>query len=820
MNKNRFLQLLVFMTAILLAVLAFPRSVSAYPANSVSGKISGSYKASELKDDAKLEMTGNVTITLDCKKQIKSITNGKSNLTLKIMSPGVAANRKLTVKYRGSGGTMNGINLDITTDLILDGAYVVVDAKTKGVICRKLQVKNSQLFVEAKNNNGIRALSMDVYNSTVHSLSQEGTPFDISGDINCEYADIKANMQHASPKRSGIYSAQGDINIKKGCRVWSYGSNNAINAEIGSIYIAGKVEAYSGWGPAIIADHSYNGLIKIQGNADVYAESADRSAILAGTALRITGGKVKAKGGRYGLDADGGFININGNVTVEATGTSNTGIYATDGINIVKAYSVRGTGKSYSFRTGKSGTIKLGTGMSITSPKNGIIWSLNDGSRFVATKTGGVVASYRTATDAEITYSKLDGTLKFTNGEYAGEHFQVNFSGNGGDHTFTWQVSSNKVTWTNRSKKSGTVISSYGTSSSDAGLYLRVVVTGTGLSGSITSPEVLIKPSYAIINTDTTIVPTWVVGTLYETYVKASYVSSYEWRVASGPSPSYNNISWETVKKHAEVSGEKTRTVTIRPTDTWLNGCYIYCVLTSSTRGYKNITAYKKITVKTAPAPTVTPTPVPATPTPTPAPTPAADGTTFEDSKGVTYTSITTDSSDPKVAYKKPAMDAHGEIAIPATVTYGGVKYRVTWLAAEAFKNNKKLTKITIGKDVTTVGKSAFEGCSNLKTVNLGASVSEIRALAFYKCTSLTAITIKEKVKIIGASAFATCKKLQNVTFKTKLLTADSVGDKAFRNTHAKMKVKVPKEKLSAYKKLLLARGVAKTATFTGIDVE
>ena len=58
-------------------------------------------------------------------------------------------------------------------------------------------------------------------------------------------------------------------------------------------------------------------------------------------------------------------------------------------------------------------------------------------------------------------------------------------------------------------------------------------------------------------------------------------------------------------------------------------------------------------------------------------------------------------------------------------------------IAANALKGNKKVAKVVIGKNVTSIGKKAF-----------------------YKCTALKTITIPSKVKTIGESAFSGCKKL------------------------------------------------------------
>ena len=83
----------------------------------------------------------------------------------------------------------------------------------------------------------------------------------------------------------------------------------------------------------------------------------------------------------------------------------------------------------------------------------------------------------------------------------------------------------------------------------------------------------------------------------------------------------------------------------------------------------------------------------------------------------------------------------------------------VTAIANKAFKGDKKLKKVVIGKNVQTIGKSAFEKATNLKSITI-------------KSTSL--------------------KK---------------VGKKAFKGIHAKAKIKVPAKKLRSYKRLLKGKG-------------
>ncbi|MDD6638185.1 MAG: leucine-rich repeat domain-containing protein [Lachnospiraceae bacterium] len=191
-----------------------------------------------------------------------------------------------------------------------------------------------------------------------------------------------------------------------------------------------------------------------------------------------------------------------------------------------------------------------------------------------------------------------------------------------------------------------------------------------------------------------------------------------------------------------------------------------------------------------------------------------------------------------EVAYKAPSNKNVTTVSILDTVSIGGVTYKVTSIAGNAFANNTKLTKaaigsnvktigkkafykctklktVTIGKNVTTIGCNAFCGCNKLTTVRMGSKVTTVSDKAFYKCTSLTNITIPSKVKKIGKQAFYGDKKLKTITIKTTMLTSKNVGSSAFKGIYAKATIKVPKSKLTSYKKILKAKGVSSKANIT-----
>ena len=73
-------------------------------------------------------------------------------------------------------------------------------------------------------------------------------------------------------------------------------------------------------------------------------------------------------------------------------------------------------------------------------------------------------------------------------------------------------------------------------------------------------------------------------------------------------------------------------------------------------------------------------------------------------------------------------------ITIPATVTYRKMKFKVTEISKNAFKKQKKLTKVTIGKNVTKIGANAFYGDKKLSKVTIkGKNLKKIGKNAFKK---------------------------------------------------------------------------------------
>ena len=93
---------------------------------------------------------------------------------------------------------------------------------------------------------------------------------------------------------------------------------------------------------------------------------------------------------------------------------------------------------------------------------------------------------------------------------------------------------------------------------------------------------------------------------------------------------------------------------------------------------------------------------------------------------------------------------------IPNTIAVDGISYKVTEIGANAFNNNKKVKKVTIGANVVKIANKAFNKCPSLR----------------------------------------------NVIIKTTLLTKKTASKKCFSKVHKKMVIKVPKKVKKSYVKI------------------
>ena len=79
------------------------------------------------------------------------------------------------------------------------------------------------------------------------------------------------------------------------------------------------------------------------------------------------------------------------------------------------------------------------------------------------------------------------------------------------------------------------------------------------------------------------------------------------------------------------------------------------------------------------------------------------------------------------------------------------------------FNGKKKLVKILLPENLTSIGYRAFLNCDALTSISIPNSVTFIEEWAFNSCSSLTSITIPNSVTSIGEDAFWSCSNITEI---------------------------------------------------------
>lgn len=164
-------------------------------------------------------------------------------------------------------------------------------------------------------------------------------------------------------------------------------------------------------------------------------------------------------------------------------------------------------------------------------------------------------------------------------------------------------------------------------------------------------------------------------------------------------------------------------------------------------------------------------------------------------------------------AFSAGSPDAAGEVKILPWVVVNANRYMVIRISGNAFKGNKKITKVVIPGTVHSImgaafkectsleevdikepeagmpsdglsvikGGGAFEGCTSLKSINLPRKLVKLGdndfGYVFAGCSSLTSIKIPSSVNGIPRVTFKNCTALENVQIMGSL---NGIGEEAF----------------------------------------
>lgn len=105
------------------------------------------------------------------------------------------------------------------------------------------------------------------------------------------------------------------------------------------------------------------------------------------------------------------------------------------------------------------------------------------------------------------------------------------------------------------------------------------------------------------------------------------------------------------------------------------------------------------------------------------------------------------------------------QLRIPARVSYQGKNYRVTVIGKKAFHKNQFIKKIVLPSTVISIETKAFSSMKKLSQVTIGKNVKVIGNKVFYKDISLRKIkNTSPKIRKIGKKIFGGCKKLHHLS--------------------------------------------------------
>lgn len=142
---------------------------------------------------------------------------------------------------------------------------------------------------------------------------------------------------------------------------------------------------------------------------------------------------------------------------------------------------------------------------------------------------------------------------------------------------------------------------------------------------------------------------------------------------------------------------------------------------------------------------------------------------------GIAYT--ITSLSDLTVSVDQMIDKDVTKIKIPELVEYKNKTLKVISIKDEAFKDNIKLTEISLPNSIVSIGSKAFMNDWYLEVVNTPLSLSFIGKEAFSHCHALSTFYIPPGIKQIEDDTFYYCIALKSIDLPTSLL---SIGERAF----------------------------------------
>ena len=101
----------------------------------------------------------------------------------------------------------------------------------------------------------------------------------------------------------------------------------------------------------------------------------------------------------------------------------------------------------------------------------------------------------------------------------------------------------------------------------------------------------------------------------------------------------------------------------------------------------------------------------------------------------------------------------------------------IRFIGAEAFIENKSITKVTLPEGVQAIGNAAFKLCENITEFNIPSTTLKVGDEAFLRIRHITKLIIPDSVIEIGNSAFLDCNDVTEFSLGEGI---KKIGDNAF----------------------------------------
>lgn len=149
---------------------------------------------------------------------------------------------------------------------------------------------------------------------------------------------------------------------------------------------------------------------------------------------------------------------------------------------------------------------------------------------------------------------------------------------------------------------------------------------------------------------------------------------------------------------------------------------------------------------------------------------PVEPGIQISDLKGIRFNQYVVNTKKTgTVAIKEAIPTGRKRIKISDELPVKGAKYTVTKINAKAFKNCKKVTRISLPSNLKVIKKNAFTGCKNLKLLIVrGKKAFRVEKKAFQGLDT-TKMTVRVKGKMSAKAYKKLQTNLRNAGFKGKI---------------------------------------------------